>query len=631
MDSDPAQGLLHGINQTFLESCDVYGLMSGEFVAASGQQMSSILPAYFVTNCSMERMKGYFQRFNVTGASQVLAIGTSGLDQTGNGDTFVALLFTMSGACASGWMLTFLLLLSPAHKRQPLVAQVATMFFAITMSVLLTKMTAQACEEYYADQLDMLKIRASVFNTPAYRVCVTVSQFLTQVAYVQMVLHLRLWRRRWTYMVAGVLMSARLGVAIYYEAACNNRHEIFHRHISSPYMATKVIRAVLMVAMVLCLMGTMLYYTIVVKNPTKLAYSRRLYPLAIVTLALFVLHVVLSLLSITYFRQKWLPLTWFVFLPYLIEVILITTLWEWIFNISIIEKRFELMGVLGRRISIDDAISLSSNKHRNRTYSIYNSGKSFFNRAFGAKHEVINDDEVSKLSSTTDIELSTLRNTEVRPSAVPSGESRGSRGSRATRTHAAPAVMAFGDSDDEAPSVGYSVHEEESDGDIVIDNYEFFGGNEESEDVPRAQGLARAEGRRKAVAEHVERANARADVHADVGGDHPPVGPTEPREGTSESENGGNGTGSSPGVQHPSQADSDPSHDTSHNPSHDPSDPNQSPRDTSRSSAHPSTHPDPTDPLQRDPYGQPHPDEAPPEFTPHPGFSRDDYWDEKMG
>ena len=45
-------------------------------------------------------------------------------------------------------------------------------------------------------------------------------------------------------------------------------------------------------------------------------------------------------------------------IPYLIEAILITTVWEWIFNIWVIEKRIELMGVLGRRISIDDVLSI---------------------------------------------------------------------------------------------------------------------------------------------------------------------------------------------------------------------------------------------------------------------------------
>ena len=47
-----------------------------------------------------------------------------------------------------------------------------------------------------------------------------------------------------------------------------------------------------------------------------------------------------------------------VLIPYLIEAILITTVWEWIFNIWVIEKRIELMGVLGRRISIDDVLSI---------------------------------------------------------------------------------------------------------------------------------------------------------------------------------------------------------------------------------------------------------------------------------
>ena len=73
---------------------------------------------------------------------------------------------------------------------------------------------------------------------------------------------------------------------------------------------------------------------------------------------LLILHIILGILHISLFEDNWLVRTWMVLIPYLIEAILITTVWEWIFNIWVIEKRIELMGVLGRRISIDDVLSI---------------------------------------------------------------------------------------------------------------------------------------------------------------------------------------------------------------------------------------------------------------------------------
>lgn len=412
MNSDPAQGLLPGINRTFLNSCDVYGLQAGTFKAKQ-VLFGTVLPGYFVTNCLMEVMKDYFNQHNITKASQVLALGFLGYNQVGNGDTFVALLFTILGACALAWMLTLLLVLSPPQKRKPLIAQVATLFFAVTMTILVCRLTDGASHEYYMDRLDMYLIHQKLFNNTAYRICITISQFITEVAYLEIMTILVPRLARFPTLIAmTVVVLARLAVLIVYEAKFDNAQLIFMNHIGSTAETFKIIRVVLMVVIILGFWGLLLYYTWVTKSPRKVSYCRKLLPLGFFINVLFGAHVVLLLLTITLFREKWLPLTWLIFLPYLIEVILITTVWEWIFNIALVEKRNELIGVLGRRILVDDAVSLSLNLHRKRTYSIYNDGKLFFkNGLFGSKHIVTKDDtDHSKLlSSDNGVEMDTLQ------------------------------------------------------------------------------------------------------------------------------------------------------------------------------------------------------------------------------
>lgn len=412
MDTDPAQGLLPGINRTFLALCDVYGLQAGTFKAKQAL-FGTVLPGYFVTNCLMDTMKHYFAQSNITKASQVLAMGYLGYNQVGNGDTFVALLFTILGACALAWMLTLLLVLSPPQKRKPLIAQVATLFFAITMTILVCRVTDGASREYYQDRLDMYQIHQVLYNNTAYRICVTISQFITEIAYLEIMTVLLPRMARFPiliFMVAVVL--ARLAVLIVYEARFDNSQLVFITHVGSTAETFKIVRVVLMVVIILGFWGLLLYYTWRTKSPRKVSYCRKLLPLGLFINVIFGTHVVLLLLIVTLFREKWLPLTWLVFLPYLIEVVLITMVWEWIFNIALVEKRNELIGVLGRRILVDDAVSLSLNIHRKRTYSIYKDGKLFFkNGIFGSKHIVTKDDsDHSKLlSSDNGVELDTLQ------------------------------------------------------------------------------------------------------------------------------------------------------------------------------------------------------------------------------
>ncbi|RCK54705.1 pH-response regulator protein palH/RIM21 [Candida viswanathii] len=346
-------------------SCSIYHLNTGSLSILDAlnntweNDLSIILPAYYATNCSLPEMVTFL---NETLDPFFMDFDYFPYDKRDNGDTLVALLFVLCGSCVSMWMLSLLLYVSPKYKRKPILSQLATLFYAIVTSYVLSKVTSTVEDQYYRDVLDIVLLHSTLYNRVEYRVLITIQQTLTMLAWCQIILKVSKQRfKRIIGLFTVLLMTAYIACFIYYQVSCNTHGQIMVGADSSNYHKWNTIRFATNLVIVVWFGGNLLYYTTVIKNPRKICYSRKLIPLGIFNWFLIILHAVLNILHISVFKNNWLIRTWMVLIPYLIESILITTVWEWIFNIWILEKRFELMGVLGRRISIDDVLSIQLN------------------------------------------------------------------------------------------------------------------------------------------------------------------------------------------------------------------------------------------------------------------------------
>lgn len=59
------------------------------------------------------------------------------------------------------------------------------------------------------------------------------------------------------------------------------------------------------------------------------------------------------------YLHDWGNRSWLSILPNLIEIGILSTVWEWIYDIRSLEKQDELIGVLGRSIAQSDAENYS--------------------------------------------------------------------------------------------------------------------------------------------------------------------------------------------------------------------------------------------------------------------------------
>lgn len=350
-------------------NCSIYHLNTGQISILDAinntwdNSLAMMLPAYYATNCSLPDMITFL---NETLDPDIMDFDYFPYNKRDNGDTLVALLFVLCGSCVSMWMLSLLLYVSPKYKRKPILTQLATLFYAILTSYILSKVTETVSEQYYEDILDIILLHSTLYNRVEYRVLITIQQVLTMLAWFQIILKISKQRlKRIMGIITLLLMTAYIGCYIYYQISCSTHGQIEVGADSSLYHKWNTIRFATNLVIVVWLAGTLLYYTTVTKNPRKICYSKKLLPLGIFNWFLLILHVVLNILHMSLFKKNWLIRTWMVLIPYLIELILVTTIWEWIFNIWILEKRFELMGVLGRRISIDDVLSIQLNNSDN--------------------------------------------------------------------------------------------------------------------------------------------------------------------------------------------------------------------------------------------------------------------------
>ncbi|RLV95975.1 pH-response regulator protein palH/RIM21 [Spathaspora sp. JA1] len=350
-------------------NCSVYSLTNGslslQLIGDDNQTWTNatknFLPAYYITNCSIPRLIELVDQSDVVANGTRTKYADSLYNENDNGDIFVASLFIICGSCVSCWMLSLLLYLSPRHKRKPLLTQLSTVFYSVVTTILLSRLTQVSRQQYYDDMLDIVKLNQFVYDFTVYKVTIVLSRLFTALAWYQIALKISRQKYKWLTAIAGALLiTAHMVAQIYYQIAFNNSITNSNDTLAGSYRSWKIARATLQLLVLIWFSANILGYTTMIKNPRKVCYSRRLLPLAIFNWFLMILNAILTILYISLFRDNWLVKTWLGLVPYLLDVILLTTVWEWIYKIWVLEKRFELMGVLGRKMSTDEGMSINS-------------------------------------------------------------------------------------------------------------------------------------------------------------------------------------------------------------------------------------------------------------------------------
>lgn len=369
-------------------NCSVYSLTLGLLTYNDYYDQSwlgnitDFLPAYYVTNCSIQELALQIKNQNLS-AFDVLEwldeFRRNPYNVADNGDSFIALLFTTLGLCVSCWMLMLLYLLLPKHKRKPLLTLVATLFYLVVLTILVSKITEVARDEYYADSLDMIKILGIVNKRRSYSVALVVSHFLTNLAFLQLVVKMTRprWKRPNTYLGLALIVGYLILSAVEQEQITD-----YFTYASSSSSATSTTKIAFRLLILIWFSVGLAYYTIwgTASSPRQVSYSKKLMPLALLTWFMLAAHFVLSMLVVTLWRDQWLVKSWVVFIPYLLDMFMLACSWEWYYSIRDLELKLELVGMLGRPISLDDVMEFSNtNPTKRHTFRLgFESFKDFF-------------------------------------------------------------------------------------------------------------------------------------------------------------------------------------------------------------------------------------------------------------
>lgn len=282
---------------------------------------------------------------------------TSPVNQRDNGDAVVALMFVLSAECVSCWMLSLLMFLSPAHKRKPILAQLVTILFSIVYSVGLSYVTSTAKSQYLGNQLDVVSLEAAYFVDTGFKVADALGEALSYLAWLQIVLLMFASRLRNKISVVWItVITAALVVDIYYLIRLDLEEFLADKPPANMrwYLARALLKQILLVMFT----ASLGWYTI--RKKPAVSYCRRLIPLSVFVWLTFAAHYVIYFLVMTKFRTNWLVRNWLATLPQCINIILITLVWEWVLSIQSLERRIEHSGMLGRRMSHEDRMSVTS-------------------------------------------------------------------------------------------------------------------------------------------------------------------------------------------------------------------------------------------------------------------------------
>ncbi|WEJ94698.1 hypothetical protein PSN45_002192 [Yamadazyma tenuis] len=343
---------LSGVNETAI--CSLYSLTQGNlsYMLEGGSEYVHVdrfaFPMFYITNCTNDVIRQYLDK--------VLDGEGPRVWPNNNGDMFISLLFTVSGTCCACWMLSVFLVLSPSHKRKPCLTQLSTVFYTIVLTYLLAKITDKARQSYYNDLMDVIDIHDVFFDNLVYRVTVVLSELLISMSFLQVIYKVSYKKTR-PYVMVGSLVV----VIAYLVAGCiceavsrsSSSEQVFNNQKSN-YFLWHQIRNSINLVFLSWVWLMMIFYTFVIKNPRKYTHCKRLLPLACFVWVLFGLHLAGCILLVAIYPTKWHNQSWLSVLRSLTEIGILSLVWEWIYNIKSMERRDELMGVLGRRLSVDD-------------------------------------------------------------------------------------------------------------------------------------------------------------------------------------------------------------------------------------------------------------------------------------
>lgn len=350
-------------------NCSLYALLAGSILLHdyfngtwSDNYSHAALPGYYFTNCSDSDLS-YLQSVKDLSAQNVTDWVKNNpyvdVTSTDNGDTFIALLFSISGACTASWMLTLLLYLSPNHKRKPVLTQIGTLLYSVLTTLVIVQVTNTCSSQYYDGVLDLPSIQKAAYFNDSYRVVAVFFEVFVHASWLQLVIYISKQSHK-VYMgcFGGVVIIGFTVLHAVYESS-KDKAASKSQYEKVPLTKIRIALVVMKVVIVVWLAFNLLYYTIVLKNPRKISYSKKVLRLGICCYVLLVVQVGLKIFSEKQYRTQWHWNTWIQLILYLIDVSVLATVWEWVYEIEFLERRSELQDMLGRRISFNDVVSFS--------------------------------------------------------------------------------------------------------------------------------------------------------------------------------------------------------------------------------------------------------------------------------
>ncbi len=338
-----------------INNCTVYLLGYGSINHTLGQHHNETIllnrPALFVQNCTDQDT-----------IELLTDMVLSSLSSTVGRDPFhgsvVTIAFAASCAVTIEWLLFILLFIS--KKRRPFFIQFATLFTAISLTVIVKDFNDVLIRQYYQNYRSTSEMRQQVTDGDTYNTLWIVSTFVLWLAQIQVLIRLHPpGSKANKYIVRiGIIFAGLNG--LFWCLRDFYAGVPFGYPSAGKELAINCLTYVTQLSLHICYFGLLFLYSI---KKWRFAYHRRAIPIAAITLSITALPAIFFILSIS----KGLLSIWSEFCRWVSTSAACVVAWEWINVIEKLESDYQKAGVLGREINdetLNDYLSVDSSSDK---------------------------------------------------------------------------------------------------------------------------------------------------------------------------------------------------------------------------------------------------------------------------
>ncbi|ODV97248.1 hypothetical protein PACTADRAFT_48991 [Pachysolen tannophilus NRRL Y-2460] len=341
-------------------NCSVYFLPYGtislydQFNVSVLSNETIVFPVMYITNCSAERSNEEMMQYYYLLGEQMVQAGSLSSTKDIFGGNLISLAYVYSCILVSSIMLTVLLFLSTNFK--PMSLKFTCITFAASCLVIVVKTTNCMRELAMLSLQDSSEFRLEILVSNYYLILNIIIELFVWIAYLDILLYCFSNNKKFQFRIkiAGSIL-------ILFHLIFTTLDAFLNKTIGDLTKANAISVINIISQLMLQFLFIIIFISFTLRK-LKFSYNLKTFKFSIATLFLIFLPIVFFILAnFSKSIRNWSDLFY-----KFIKVLVCCLIWEWIYDIEVVEKDFEAHGIVGREVDVADILDKDDNDYGKR-------------------------------------------------------------------------------------------------------------------------------------------------------------------------------------------------------------------------------------------------------------------------